>query len=60
MTDAPKSPDRTIHVKDAAEGGEAEGGEAEADEGLATDEGPAQADAEDPTMGGSSDGDTAP
>jgi hypothetical protein len=55
MTDPSQSADRTIHVKDAADGGEPE-----AEEGLATDEGPAQADAEDPTMGGSSDGDTAP
>ena len=55
MTDAPKNPDRTVHVKDSAKGDEHEN-----DEGLATDKGPAQADAEDPTMGGSSDGDTAP
>ena len=55
MTDAPKSPDRTVHVKDSDEGDEHEN-----DEGLATDKGPAQADADDPTMGGSSDGDTAP
>lgn len=55
MTDAPKNPDRTVHVKDPAEEGEHEH-----DEALATEKGPAQADAEDPTMGGSSDGDTAP
>ncbi len=41
MTDAPKSPDRTVHVKDSAEGDEHEN-----DESLATDKGPAQADAE--------------
>lgn len=64
MTDAPKSPDRTVHVKEPADGGELLGDEHDGDEhedgeGLATDKGPAQADAEDSSMGGSSDGDTA-
>jgi hypothetical protein len=50
-----ESPDRTVHAKDPAEGGENE-----VDESLADRKGPAQADADaaDPTMGGTSDGDT--
>jgi hypothetical protein len=54
MTD-PKSPERTVHPDEPAEGADRD-----VDESLARDKGPAQADAEDPTLGGSSDGDTAP
>ena len=53
MTDEQQSAERTVHPDQPAESGERE-----TDESLATDEGPAQADAEDPTMGGTSDGDT--
>ena len=53
MADQPQSPERTVHPDRPVEGGDGE-----VDESLATDKGPAQADAEDPTMGGTSDGDT--
>lgn len=55
MADDRKSPERTVHPRQPAEGGRGEG-----DESLADEKGPAQADAdaEDPTMGGTSDGDT--
>jgi hypothetical protein len=53
MTDDQKSPERTVDPSPPAEGGR--GG---ADESLADEKGPAQADADDPTMGGTSDGDT--
>jgi hypothetical protein len=53
MTDDQKSPERTVDPGPPAEGGRGRG-----DESLADEKGPAQADAEDPTMGGTSDGDT--
>ena len=53
-----ESPDRTVHAKEPAESDGAEGGPADRDESLVDEKGPAQADAEDPSMGGSSDGDT--
>ena len=53
MTDDQQSPERTVHPDQPAEGGRGQG-----DESLADEKGPAQADAEDPTMGGTSDGDT--
>jgi len=48
-----ESPDRTVHAKEPSEGGDAD-----VDDTLVDQKGPAQADAEDPSMGGSSDGDT--
>ncbi len=49
-----RNPERVVHTDEPAEGGDAE-----VEQSLADRKGPAQADAEDPTMGGSSDGDTA-
>jgi hypothetical protein len=53
-----ESPDRTVHAKEPAEGAETEADGTPVDRTLADRKGPAQADAEDPSMGGSSDGDT--
>jgi len=55
MNDDQQSPERTVHPAEPAEGGRPRG-----DESLADEKGPARADAdaEDPTMGGTSDGDT--
>lgn len=53
MTDDQKSPERTVHADQPAERGRGQG-----EKDLVDDKGPAQADAEDPTMGGTSDGDT--
>lgn len=53
MDDDQQSPERTVNPEPPAEGGRPRG-----DESLADEKGPAQADAEDATMGGTSDGDT--